>query len=226
MKSKNLFRLAGAAGALLITVAAAAFHPWSVFAAPAPAGPPPGTSAPPAGSYNVDPAHTNVNFAISHLGLSLVRGRFDDISGSIVADPDNLANSSVDITMKADSIDTSVKMRDDDLRGKNYFDVATYPTLTFKSTKIEKAHGRDGNYAAIGDLTIHGVTKSVRLPFSVSGPIYDPWGKIRLGLLTHIQLKRTDFGVGSHDLLSNGNMAIGDDVDVTISLEAVRPQPK
>ncbi|BDI33251.1 hypothetical protein CCAX7_53020 [Capsulimonas corticalis] len=177
-----------------------------------------GTAAPIAGSWSVDPAHTNINFAVKHMGLSIVRGRFDDIAGTVVADPDHLDKSSVQFTIQATSIDTNVKMRDDDLRSPTYFDVAKYPTITFQSTRIEK---KKHDYVAYGDLTIHGVTKQVALPFTVSGPIHDPFGGVRFGLLTGIHLSRLDYGVGGGDKFSTGVLAIGDDIDVTISLEAV-----
>jgi polyisoprenoid-binding protein YceI len=177
-----------------------------------------GTSAPIAGSWSVDPAHTNVTFAIKHMGISLVRGRFDDIAGAIVADPDHLDKSSVQFTIQSTSIDTNVKMRDDDLRSATYFDVAKYPTITFQSTKIEK---KKRDYVAYGNLTIHGVTKPIALPFTVSGPIHDPFGGVRFGILTNIHLSRLDYGVGAADKFSTGVLAIGDDVDVAISLEGV-----
>ncbi|HEY3268963.1 MAG TPA: YceI family protein [Armatimonadota bacterium] len=179
--------------------------------------------APLTGAWAVDPAHTNVNFAIRHFGISTVRGRFDDIAGAISADAAHPENSSVQFTMQAASVDTNVKMRDDDLRSANYFDVAKYPTLTFQSTKVRK--GKRGSYVADGDLTIHGVTKAISLPFRVSGPIRDAFGGSRIGLETGIRLNRTDFGVGGTDKLANGAMDIGTDVDVTISLEAIPAKP-
>ena len=177
-----------------------------------------GTPALIAGAWTVDPAHTNINFAIKHMGISLVRGRFDDIAGSVVADPDHLDKSSVSFTIQATSIDTNVKMRDDDLRSATYFDVAKYPTITFQSTRIEK---KRHDYVAYGDLTIHGVTKQVALPFTVSGPIHDPFGGVRFGILTGIHLNRLDYGVGGDDKFTTGVLAIGSDVDVTISMESV-----
>ena len=176
-----------------------------------------GTSAPIKGSWTVDPAHTNTTFTIKHMGISLVRGRFNEFAGTIVADPAHLDKSSVQFTIQAASIDTQVKMRDDDLRGATYFDVAKYPTITFQSTRIEK---KKHDYVAYGDLTIHGVTKPVALPFTISGPIHDPFGGVRFGLLTNIHLNRLDYGVGGADKFSTGVLAIGNDVDVAISVEA------
>ena len=173
------------------------------------------------GTWAVDPMHTNVNFAIRHFGLSQVRGRFDDVAGTIVADAAHPDKSSVQITIQTTSINTNVKMRDDDLRSDHYFDAAKYPQITFQSTKIER--GRAGGFVADGDLTIHGVTKTVALPFHVAGPIKDPFGANRFGLETEVHLNRLDYGVGNGQLLPSGDMAIGNDVDVVISLEAIPP---
>jgi len=175
------------------------------------------------GNWVADPMHTNVVFTIQHLGISLVRGRFDDMAGTISADSEHPEKSSVQFTIQTASIDTNVKMRDDDLRSKNYFDAATYPTITFVSTSVEK--GKHGGYVAHGDLTIHGITKNIALPFTINGPIHDPFGGVRFAVLTHVVLNRQDFGVGGHDVISNGSLAIGNDVDIDISLEAVPPKP-
>jgi polyisoprenoid-binding protein YceI len=178
---------------------------------------------PATGTWTVDPAHTSINFAIRHFGISLVHGRFDTFSGTIVADEAQPEKSSVEFTIQANSVDTNVKMRDDDLRSANYFDVAKYPEITFKSTSVKTA--KHGEYVAVGDLTIHGVTKQISLPFKPYGPIKDSFGGTRGGLVTHIQLNRLDFGVGGSTVLENGSLDIGKEVDVDISLEAVPAKP-
>lgn len=175
------------------------------------------------GTWTVDPWHTNVNFAVRHLGISLVRGRFDEVSGTIVADSDHPEKSSVQITIPTASIDTNVKMRDDDLRSDHYFDAAKYPQITFTSTRVEKV--KDG-FLAHGNLMMHGVTKEIALPYHISGPIKDPFGGTRFGVETAIHLNRKDFGIGGQDALPNGDLAIGNDIDVTISLEATPPTQK
>jgi polyisoprenoid-binding protein YceI len=206
----------------LMALAAVSFltrigHPLDSARADAPAAPLTLT-----GTWVPDPAHTNVVFSIQHLGISIVRGRFDDFAGTIVADADHPEKSSVQFTIQTAGIDTSVKMRDDDLRSSHYFDAANYPTITFVSTKVDK--GRHGDYVAHGDLTIHGVTKHIALPFTINGPIHDPFGGVRFGVLAHITLNRSDFGVGGQNILPTGAPAIGNDVDVDISLEAVPPK--
>ena len=179
----------------------------------------PAAAIPLTGNWTIDPAHTNVNFGIRHFGISQVRGRFDDVAGTIVADAAHPEKSSVSVTIQTASINTNVKMRDDDLRSANYFDATKYPQITFQSTKIEK--GKNGGFIADGDLTIHGVTKTVALPFHVSGPIKDPFGGTRFGLETEVHLNRTDFGVGNGQTIADGDFAEGKDVDVVISVEAV-----
>jgi polyisoprenoid-binding protein YceI len=127
------------------------------------------------------------------------------------------------VTIPADTIDTDVKMRDDDLRSDHYFDVAKYPTITFASTAV--SHKKGDRYEATGNLTIHGVTKQVTLPFEVYGPIKDPFGSPRFGLSTHIVVDRLDYGVGAADKLTGGQLAEGRDVDIHINLEAIPPAP-
>jgi len=181
------------------------------------------TSIPLTGTWNLDPAHTNVNFAIKHFGISTVRGRFDDVKGAIIANAQHPDQSSVSVTIAAKSIDTNVQMRDDDLRSAHYFDVATYPEITFDSTKILSPS--PGLLIAVGNLTIHGVTKEVRLPFVVEGPVKDPFGGTRIGVETQVHVSRSDFGVGGKDTLLDGALAEGDDVTITISTEALPATP-
>ncbi|HEY3411785.1 MAG TPA: YceI family protein [Armatimonadota bacterium] len=175
------------------------------------------------GTWTVDPMHTSVNFVIRHFGISLVHGRFDDFAGTIVANAEQPEKSSVKFTIQAASVDTNVKMRDDDLRSANYFDVAKFPTITFESTAVKK--GKGGQFVAVGNLTIHGVTKEVSLPFRPVGPVKDTFGGTRAGLVTAIKLNRLDYGVGGVKLMDNGSLDIGKEVDVDISLEAVPAKP-
>lgn len=179
-------------------------------------------TAPITGNWDIDPMHTNVNFAIRHMGISIVRGRFDDVSGTIVANEKDPSKSSVNVTIQAASIDTNVKMRDDHLRSPDFFNVAQYPTITFRSTSVEK---RRGGFTAKGILTMHGVAKEISLPFVASGPVKDPNSGFRAGAETQIHLNRQDFGIKYNAVLDNGSLAVGNDVDVTISLEAVPAKP-
>jgi polyisoprenoid-binding protein YceI len=175
------------------------------------------------GTWNIDPYHTNVNFAVKHFGISTVRGRFDDVAGVIVADSANPANSSVEVTIATASIDTDVKMRDDHLRSPDFFDAAKYPTITFKSTKVEKRRGN--NWTARGILTIHGVSKEIILPFKVTGPVKDAQVGARFGAEARLKLNRQDYGIKYNQILDNGVLAVANQVDIDISLEAVPPKP-
>jgi polyisoprenoid-binding protein YceI len=215
---KTLFRCLPAlvavlgAGLLLPGVAAKAQAPAKATA-----------PAPLAGIWTVDPVHTNVNFTISHLGLSEVRGSFDTVSGTIVADTKHPINSSVQFTIQVASVDTNSTMRDNDLKSKNYFDADTYPTITFQSTKVVKSKGGG---VAYGNLTIHGITRLVALPFTLEGPIVDPWGNSRIGIVINgIVISRLDYKVGGNDTISDGAFAIGKDATVDISLEATPSKP-
>ena len=209
MHTTIVSRLTVFAAALL---AAASFQLQGVSAQTKPAAP-----APLTGTWTIDPVHTDIGFTIGHLGLSQVQGRFDTVSGTIVADKAHLANSSVQFTIQVDSVNTNNGMRDSDLKSKAYFDVATYPTITFQSTSVSKTAT---GYAAVGNLTIKGVTKTISLPFKVEGPIVDPWGSSRIGIVTSTVIDRVAYGVGGNDKLSDGSWAIGKTVAVAISLEA------
>ena len=180
-------------------------------------------SIPLTGTWQVDPWHTSAVFQIRHMGLSNVQGRFDNITGTVVANEADPSQSSVQVTIPTASIDTDVKMRDDDLRSPHYFDADKYPNITFQSTSISHKHG--SRYIAVGDLTIHGVTKEISLPFEIYGPIKDPFGSPRFGLSTEITLDRLDYGVGAGDVLAGGQLAEGQEVPIKINLEAIPPAP-
>jgi polyisoprenoid-binding protein YceI len=200
-------------------VAYPALHPGVSYAKPRLASGEATPFAQPA-SYSIDPAHTSVGFEITHLGLSKTYGRFNQLSGKIREDGKNVAKSSVEFTAKVDSIDTALPARDDHLRKPEYFDVARYPELTFKSTKVVRS--KDG-YVVTGDLTIKGTTKEVALPFKHYGPLTLTVGdrSTRIGVIADpITIKRSDFGVGGDQKLPDGTPGASDDVTSRISLEA------
>src|SRR5271165_7716 len=167
-------------------------------------------------TWNIDPNHTAAQFSVHHMGISTVRGAFTKVSGSAQYDPSNPGKTSVEATIDAASVDTRVSMRDDDLRSANYFDVAKYPTITFKS-KSAQAVGT-GNLKITGDLTIHGTTKEVVLDVDgPSAPVSDPRGNSHVGASASTTIKRSDFGVGG------SNPMVGEDITITIDVELVRP---
>jgi polyisoprenoid-binding protein YceI len=147
-----------------------------------------------ADDYKIDPAHSSTSFAVKHMLVSTVRGRFADVNGTIHYDPADITKSWVTAVIKAQSITTDNERRDADLRSANFFDVANYPEIKFQSTRIEK---RGDQYIAIGNLTIRDVTKQVELPFTVTAA--EAGGKKRIGIDSSITLNRFDYHVSWDD---------------------------
>jgi polyisoprenoid-binding protein YceI len=171
-----------------------------------------------ADSYKIDPAHTSVTFSVRHLGLSNVKGKFNEFSGVVILDGEKVKEASG--TIQVQSIDTGVKQRDDHLRTADFFDAANHPTITFKTKRVET--GKDGAATLIADFTMRGVTKELKLPLKLSGPAKDPWGKTRIGLEAKTKLNRKDYGIKYHEVLESGVLAVGDEVDLEINAEAVK----
>jgi polyisoprenoid-binding protein YceI len=181
------------------------------------AAPGPAFSAP----WEFDPAHTGVQFKVRHLMVSSVRGGFEKVSGKITYDESDVTKSTADITIDAASINTGVAKRDEDLRGPDFLDVAKYPTITFRSKKVEKAGA--GALKMTGDITIHGVTKEVVLRIEgPTPPIKDPWGNTRVGGSATTRINRKDFGLTYNKVLEAGGALVGDEVDITIDMEIFR----
>jgi polyisoprenoid-binding protein YceI len=178
----------------------------------------------PGGEYNIDPAHSIIGFSIRHLEIAWVEGRFKDFKGAIHFDEKDVTKSSVEFTAKVESIDTGVEPRNKHLRTADFFDVAQYPEMTFKSTRVERK-GKDG-YVLHGDLTLKGVTKQVALPFTTTGAIKDPWGNTRFGVQAETKLDRRDYGITWGKTLENGGLDVGNEVTIELQLEAVKPAPK
>jgi polyisoprenoid-binding protein YceI len=178
-------------------------------------------AAVPAGTWELDTAHTGVHFKVRHLMVSHVRGDFEKISGRIVYDEKDISRSSADITIGAASINTRVAKRDDHLRSPDFLDAAKYPVITFKSKKVEKAG--DGRLKMTGDLTIRGVTREVVL--DVQGPappIKDLEGKTRVGGSASTKIDRKDFGLTWNKAIESGGVVVGDEVEITIDVEVVK----
>ena len=178
----------------------------------------------PAGEYKIDPAHSTIGFAVRHYEINWVDGRFKDFEGTIRFDDKDVTKSSVEFTAKATSIDTGVEARDKHLRTADFFEVEKYPTLSFKSTRVERK-GNDA-YVLHGDLTMKGVTKPVQLPFSVAGAIKDPRGNTRFGVAAQAKVNRRDFGINFGGPMTGGGLAIGDEVSIKLNLEVVQAAPK
>jgi polyisoprenoid-binding protein YceI len=172
--------------------------------------------------WAIDPNHSTVTFAIRHM-MTKVRGEMKIKNGWLDSDHDDLSKARVDVVLDAASINTGVEARDNHLRSADgNFDVANYPTITFKSTRIE---GNDpSNFKVIGDVTIHGITKEVALNASFSGEAKDPWGNRRVGFAAETRLNRKDFNLTWNQALEAGGFLLGDDVKLDIDVEAL-PAP-
>lgn len=177
------------------------------------------TAAAQAGTWQIDPNHSAAQFSVRHLGVSTVRGAFTKVSGSAKHDPADPSKDSLDATIDANSVDTRVEARDNDLRSPHFLEVQKYPTITFHS-KTAKVAG-PGKLQITGDLTMHGVTKEVVL--DVDGPsaaIKDPWGNQRIGASATTKITRQDFGV------SGAPGVVGNEITITLDVELIQPQAK
>jgi len=176
-----------------------------------------------ADTFVVDHTHSQAGFQVRHL-FSTVRGRFTAFEGTIAMDAAKPESSSVTFTIDAGSIDTDNPDRDKHLRSGDFFDVEKNPTIAFKSDKVI-ATGKD-SYAVTGTLTMRGVSRTITLPVTYLGSGTDPWGNSRAGFSTAITLNRKDYGINWNKALDNGGLLLGDDVAVTVELEAVKQAPK
>jgi polyisoprenoid-binding protein YceI len=173
-------------------------------------------------AYKLDPRHSSAQFSVTHLMISTVRGAFHAVNGSVNLDDNDITKSTVDITIDASTVDTNEPDRDKDLKSPNFFDVAKYPTITFKSTRVD--HGAPGHLKVTGDLAMHGVTKSVVLDVTVpKPPIKDPWGLERTAVSGTSKLSRQDFGMTWNKTLDSGGVVVSDNVDITLDVEMIVP---
>ena len=163
-------------------------------------------------TYSVDAGHSGLLFRIKHLGAGYTYGRFNDFSGSLTVDDANLANARVEITAKVTSVDTNDAKRDTHLRSPDFFNVAQFPTMTYRSRSVTLT---DGAYHVEGDLTLHGVTKPVTVTMTKVGEGKDPWGNFRIGFEGTFSIQRSAFG------MTNLMEAAGDQVDVTVGIEGM-----
>jgi polyisoprenoid-binding protein YceI len=174
-----------------------------------------------ADTWQIDPAHTSVEFTVRHMMISNVSGQFDKTSGTITTNGDQPTSAMIDATIDASSVDTRVAKRDGHLKSPDFLDVAKYPTITFKSKKVEAAG--PGKWKVTGDLTLHGVTKEVVLDVDGPGtPIKDPMGNLRAGASATTTISRKDFGLTWNKALESGGVIVGDEVKISIDVEAVK----
>lgn len=171
--------------------------------------------------YEIDPAHSSAQFTIRHLMISNVRGDFKSVKGTVVFDPENLANTSIEAEIDVNSLNTRDENRDAHVKSAEFFHVEKYPSISFKSSKVESA--ADGELKVTGGLTILGVTKEVVL--KIEGPsdeAKDPWGNLRIGASGSTKIKRSDFGLTWNAALETGGVMLGDDVKIELDLELIK----
>jgi polyisoprenoid-binding protein YceI len=178
-------------------------------------------ASPGVSTWELDPAHSHVEFAVRHLMISTVKGRFADVQGTIRMDESDPSAVLVDATIGAASIDTRQEERDAHLRSTDFFDVARFPTITFRSGRVE-GNPLEGDFRLIGGLTIRDITREVTLDVSAGGRATDRWGEERAGFSARTTIDRTDFGLVWNQALEAGAVLVGNSVRISIEVELVR----
>lgn len=171
-----------------------------------------------AGTWEVDPAHSSIEFSVKHMGIANVRGKFTDFEGTVEVGEDALSAKARG-TVKVASIDTGDETRDAHLRSADFFDADNFPEITFVSTRVEPID--DDSTRVFGNLTMHGVTREIKLELILQGTDTDPWGNERAGAEVMSCLLRSDFDMQFNQALGSGNMLVGDKVKIAIDLSAI-----
>jgi polyisoprenoid-binding protein YceI len=173
-------------------------------------------------TWKIDPAHSSAQFSVRHMAISTVRGEFSKLKGTIVYDDQDVTKSTVEVTIDTSTVDTREPDRDKDVRSADFLDVVKYPKMTFKSTKIELVN--PGKLKVTGDLTIHGVTKSVVLNLDgPTAPIKDTFGMSRMAASATTTINRQEFGINWNHTLDNGGLVVSNEVAITLDVEMVQP---
>ena len=171
-------------------------------------------------SWQIDPAHSEINFTVRHMMISNVRGRFEQFNGTVDFNEDDPTLSTVDVQINAASINTKVDQRDDHLRSPDFLDAEHYPVLTFKSKRVEKTGSHSGR--AIGDLTIRNVSHEVTLDIDYAGQAKSPWGSTSAGFSATTTINRKDWGLTWNQALETGGVLVGDQIKIAIEVEVVK----
>ena len=172
------------------------------------------------GTYTVDPAHSRIGFVARHAMVTKVRGSFDEFAGTAVLDGANPANSRVEVTIEAASIDTRNAQRDEHLRSNDFLAMQEYPKITFVSTGVRQAG--ETTFEVTGDLTIKGVTNAITIPFSFEGAAKDPFGNLRVGFEGAVTINRKDYGITWNAALETGGVLVSDKVTLEFELSLVK----
>lgn len=176
--------------------------------------------------WEIDPAHTAVEFAVKHMMFTTVRGRFKDVKGTIEVDEQSPDRSTVQVEIAAASIDTGVADRDTHLRSADFLDVENHPAIRFRSKRIEGAMKKEGDrFSVIGDLTIRGTTMEVQLDCQYEGTGTDPWGGTRSGVRATTKIDRRDWGLQWNQALEAGGILVANDVRIELEVQAVKSVP-
>lgn len=171
--------------------------------------------------WEIDPAHSSAGFSVRHMMIAKVHGGFTKLAGSLRLDSKNPAKSAVEAVIDAASIDTREPKRDEHLRSADFFDVAKYPSITFKSKSVRRIS--EGEFEILGDLTIHGVTQEVVLEAEgLDTEMKDPWGNVKIGASAKTKIKRKDFGLSWNAALEAGGVMVGDEVTITLDVQFVK----
>jgi polyisoprenoid-binding protein YceI len=182
---------------------------------------PPAVHAEPA-RWNLDPEHSTIEFRITHMVVSKTTGQFTDYAGYIDMDAEDGTVTAIEATIKAESVNTNHIKRDTHLRNAEFLDMKLYPTITYKMKNYKKT---SEGFTAIGDLTLHGVTKEVLLTGRYNGSTKDPWGNTRAGFSAEGKLNRKDFGMIWNKTLDNGGLVVGDEVQIRLDIECIKAKP-
>jgi polyisoprenoid-binding protein YceI len=176
-------------------------------------------TAVPTGTWSVDPSHSEIGFAVKHMGIATVRGEFTEFEGTLEIG-DDLSTARAYGVVKVQSVDTSEPQRDEHLRSADFFDAGSYPELTFESTEIEPLD--EETFRITGNLSLHGVTNEIVLNAEIQGTDIDPWGNERIGLEITGQLSRADYGMKFNQALGSGNMLVADKVKLALDISAIK----
>lgn len=167
--------------------------------------------------YDIDVTHSTLGFAVKHMQVGTTRGGFNDYAGSVSYDPDDFSTFNAEVTIQANSIDTRQEARDKHLKTADFFDVEKFPTITFKSARLEK---RGEGTVIVGDLTMKDVTREITFPVSISGPVTSPYGAKVIGIQGETVINRQDYGISFSKALDNGGLMVDDMVLLVIEIEA------
>ena len=167
--------------------------------------------------WQLDPAHSSVEFGVRHLMIATVKGRFGDISGTVTLDPNDESAVTVDVAVKTASIDTRQEQRDAHLRSPDFFDSENFPVMTFHGTSVDG--DTESDFRLTGDLTIRGVTRQITLDVTKEGQGSDPWGGMRAAFSAKGKIDRRDFGLTYNQVLETGGVVVGDEIKISVDVE-------